>query len=140
MSWVRIWALMWLLLATSALPTSGRIAQADASKDLGQEKSLPMGTAPAEQKPTDSDEDDKDKTSEWSFGPRIDVWDGPAARIASTGSGMVLTPAVVGERTDHGPVPSDLERTLFPAYHPSNGQVTRYWLANRYPHAPPSWA
>lgn len=140
MSWARLWALVWLLLGTSALPTGSRIAQADPSVDMGREESLPMKAASAEQEPKDSDEDEQDKPTAWLFGPRIDVWDGPAARIASTGSGLVLTPAVVGDRTDCPPVPSALEWTFSPAGHLLHGPTAHHWLANRYSHAPPSWA
>jgi len=135
MSWARVWAYVWLLLGTSALSASGRVAPAEPPSDADRDECLPAKSVPADQTLADSDK--QDKTREWSQGPRVDVWDGPATRIASMGSGTVLPPALTGDRADYPIAPTDEDRLSFPVCHFVTGQADRCWLTSYYPHAPP---
>lgn len=135
MSWARLWAFVWLLLGMSALPTSSRIAPVDQCRESDREEPIPAKSATTEQPPADSDK--KEKSPEYSFGPHVDVWDGPAARSASTGPGQIITP-MVAERMDDSFVPAHGEQLCLLVGHFLTNHTAHCWLASRYPHAPPA--
>ncbi|NLX13139.1 MAG: hypothetical protein GXY44_05705 [Phycisphaerales bacterium] len=135
MSWFRVWAFLCLLLGTSALPAISRSASAQPPMAYDRAESVPTESASEGQPPIDAD--NEEKSSACFCVPQVDVWDGPTTRLTLTGAGQVLIPTLMGIHAD---CPSTLPnggRHFITVCRFPTGPTARYWLANRYPHAPP---